>query len=82
VLPKANGRDLEDIPAYIRSKLKFVLVEHVSEVFDLFWPPAHEQKPRPPKAPVKAARPAATRKRPAKRPRPSPTAPRRRAPAR
>ena len=32
ILPKENTRDLEDIPANVRSKLEFVPVEHMDEV--------------------------------------------------
>lgn len=33
ILPKDNKKDLEDIPKSIKSKLKFVFVEHADEVF-------------------------------------------------
>ena len=33
VLPKKNEVDLEDVPATIRRRLRFVLVDHIEEVF-------------------------------------------------
>lgn len=34
ILPLENKKDLEDIPANVRSKLEFVLVEHMDEVLE------------------------------------------------
>jgi ATP-dependent Lon protease len=34
ILPRANEKNLEDIPAHIRRKLNFTLVEHMDEVLD------------------------------------------------
>ncbi len=34
VLPRANQKDLEEIPEDVKEKLKFVLVEHMDEVLD------------------------------------------------
>lgn len=33
ILPKKNEMDLEDVPSTIRRKLRFVLVDHIDEVF-------------------------------------------------
>ena len=35
IIPKANVKDLEEIPAAVRSKMTFMPVEDVSEVFDV-----------------------------------------------
>ena len=35
IIPKANERDIQDIPAEIAKTLRFVLAEKVSEVFDI-----------------------------------------------
>ena len=35
IIPKANERDIKDIPAEIAKTLRFVLTENVSEVFDI-----------------------------------------------
>ncbi|MBQ2740898.1 MAG: endopeptidase La [Clostridia bacterium] len=35
IIPKANERDIQDIPAEIAKTLRFVLTENVSEVFDV-----------------------------------------------
>lgn len=50
VLPKQNGVDLEEVPATIRQRLNFVLVEHMDEVLSAVLGP-------------KAKRPAARRAR-------------------
>jgi ATP-dependent Lon protease len=34
ILPKRNERDMEEVDALVRKKLKFVLVERVEEVLD------------------------------------------------
>lgn len=34
IIPEANVKDLEEIPAYIRAKMTFIPVKEVSEVFD------------------------------------------------
>lgn len=35
IMPKENEKDLEDIPENVKSKLKFVFVEHADEVFPI-----------------------------------------------
>ncbi len=34
ILPKRNGRDLEDVPEEVRNAMKFVLVERIDEAID------------------------------------------------
>ena len=34
ILPKQNAKDLEDVPEEVRASLKFVLAEHVDDVFE------------------------------------------------
>jgi ATP-dependent Lon protease len=33
ILPEPNRRDLDDLPQEVRDDLKFVFVEHVTQVF-------------------------------------------------
>ena len=33
ILPKANGKDLRDLPDHVRADTEFILVEQVDEVF-------------------------------------------------
>jgi ATP-dependent Lon protease len=35
IIPKGNERDIQDIPAEIAKKMRFVLVENVREVFEV-----------------------------------------------
>ncbi len=42
ILPKENKKDLEDIPANVRRKLEFVLVEHMDQVLNEALLPAEE----------------------------------------
>jgi len=44
ILPKENKKDLEDIPANVRRKLDFVLVEHMDQVLSKALLPAEEAK--------------------------------------
>jgi ATP-dependent Lon protease len=34
ILPKRNGKDLEDVPAEVRETLKFILVDHIDEAIE------------------------------------------------
>ena len=45
ILPKWNEKDLEDIPAEVRRKMKFVLVESVDEVLETALEPAQTSSP-------------------------------------
>jgi ATP-dependent Lon protease len=38
ILPKKNEENLDDIPAYIKKEMNFILVEHIQEVLDLTLP--------------------------------------------
>ena len=38
ILPKKNEKNLDDIPEYIKKEMRFILVEHIQEVFDLTLP--------------------------------------------
>ena len=42
IIPKENKKDLEDIPANVRRKLDFVLVEHMDQVLNEALLPAEE----------------------------------------
>jgi ATP-dependent Lon protease len=34
ILPKRNGKDLEDVPAEVRGTMNFILVDHIDEAID------------------------------------------------
>ncbi|OGP61771.1 MAG: hypothetical protein A2169_14705 [Deltaproteobacteria bacterium RBG_13_47_9] len=38
ILPKKNEENLVDIPDYVKKEMRFVLVEHIQEVFDQTLP--------------------------------------------
>jgi len=37
IIPKGNDVDLEEIPEYLKKGIKFHLVDHVEEVFDIIF---------------------------------------------
>ncbi len=49
ILPKANEKDLKDVPQEVRDELKFILVERIEEVlpaaFNQDAPPAERDEP-------------------------------------
>ncbi len=57
IIPEKNRKDLIDIPANVKRKLKFVIVRHMDEVLKIALEPA----------PVSKTKPAAARKKPAKK---------------
>jgi len=57
IIPEKNRKDLIDIPANVKRKLKFVIVRHMDEVLKIALEPA----------PASKAKPAAARKKPAKK---------------
>ncbi|MCB2169168.1 MAG: endopeptidase La [Deltaproteobacteria bacterium] len=57
IIPEKNRKDLIDIPANVKRKLKFVIVRHMDEVLKIALEPASVSKTKP----------AAARKKPAKR---------------
>jgi ATP-dependent Lon protease len=57
IIPEKNRKDLMDIPANVKRKLKFVIVRHMDEVLKIALEPA----------PVSKTKPVAARKKPAKK---------------
>jgi len=57
IIPEKNRKDLIDIPANVKRKLKFVIVRHMDEVLKIALEPA----------PASKAKPAAAGKKPAKK---------------
>ncbi len=57
IIPEKNRKDLIDIPANVKRKLKFVIVRHMDEVLKIALEPA----------PVSKTKPTAARKKPAKK---------------
>jgi ATP-dependent Lon protease len=57
IIPEKNRKDLIDIPANVKRKLKFVIVRHMDEVLKIALEPASVSKTKP----------AAARKKPAKK---------------
>jgi ATP-dependent Lon protease len=57
IIPEKNRKDLIDIPANVKRKLKFVIVRHMDEVLKIALEPA----------PVSKTKPTAGRKKPAKK---------------
>jgi ATP-dependent Lon protease len=57
IIPEKNRKDLIDIPANVKRKLKFVIVRHMDEVLKIALEPA----------PASKTKPAAARKKPAKK---------------
>lgn len=44
IIPKENGKDLEDIPEYIKKGLRFHLVESVDDVINIAFSEKRRQK--------------------------------------
>lgn len=57
IIPEKNRKDLMDIPANVKRKLKFVIVRHMDEVLKIALEPA----------PASKTKPVAARKKPAKK---------------
>lgn len=57
IIPEKNRKDLIEIPANVKRKLKFMIVRHMDEVLDIALEPASKSKRKP----------AGARKRPAKK---------------
>jgi ATP-dependent Lon protease len=57
IIPEKNRKDLMDIPANVKRRLKFVIVRHMDEVLKIALEPA----------PASKTKPAAARKKPAKK---------------
>ena len=47
IIPEKNRKDLMDIPANVKRKLKFMTVQHVDEVLDIALEPAPKPKRKP-----------------------------------
>ncbi len=58
IIPEKNRKDLIDIPANVKRKLKFVIVRHMDDVLGIALEPATKSRPKP----------AVSRKKPAKKP--------------
>jgi ATP-dependent Lon protease len=58
IIPEKNRKDLIDIPANVKRKLKFVIVRHMDDVLGIALEPATQSRPKP----------AVPRKKPAKKP--------------
>ena len=64
LFPDGNAKDLEDVPAEVRERVKMVPVKHFSEVAALALAPAPAVLPRPKPAWTATGRPSAARKQP------------------
>jgi len=65
IIPEKNRKDLIEIPANVKRKLKFMIVRHMDEVLDIALEPASESRPKPTgsrKKPVKKRTAAPKRK--------------------
>ncbi len=67
VLPKRNAADLDDVPAPIRSRLRFVLVDHIDEVLQAVLYKKTPRKKEAGRTAKKAIKKATKRKPPAKK---------------
>jgi ATP-dependent Lon protease len=43
ILPKANQKDLRDLPDEVRSEMKFTFAEHIEDVLSTAIPPLGER---------------------------------------
>jgi ATP-dependent Lon protease len=56
IIPEKNRKDLMDIPANVKRRLKFVIVRHMDEVLKIALEPAPVSKTKPAAAPKKPAK--------------------------
>ena len=47
IIPEKNRKDLIEIPANVKRKLKFVIVRHMDDVLNIALEPASQSKPKP-----------------------------------
>jgi ATP-dependent Lon protease len=58
VLPRLNGKDLQDLPDYVRRDMRFELAEEVDAVLKLALLPARKESPARPEPRLTSAKPA------------------------